>query len=334
MPVSIQGRHVTFTAPVGASFIIGDFTDDKDRPIALSEGQSLTLEFPRAALIEYCFLNANGQRFSDPGNSSLAENPWWREYRSVQLPGYEPHPLREPLDDVASGTTQSLTWDSKILAGKRRAYVYLPANFDQRKTYPVFLVQDGVAYRRTGKLSSVMENLIHLERIRPAILCFLEPHDRDLEYYFNSAYLEFALTEVLPQLEARYPIVKAASSRGLWGASLGGLASVLAAMGAYETFGMVVAQSGAFQGRPGLTYQRGGEEWLTAQLESSATLPLRLSVDCGQLEWLLGTNRRFAAMLWQKGYAHQYFEHPSGHNWTTWRNGLAAHLEWHLGITE
>jgi enterochelin esterase-like enzyme len=334
MPVSIQGRHVTFVAPAGASFIIGDFTDDKDRPIAMIPGQSLTLEFPPAALIEYCFLNANGQRFSDPDNSSLAENPWWREYRSVQLPGYEPQPFREPLEGTPTGTTESLAWDSQSLAGKRRAYVYLPANFDSSQTYPIFLVQDGVAYRRTGKLSAVMENLVHLGRIRPAILCFLEPHDRDLEYYFNDAYLDFVLTEVLPQLETRYPIAKDPSGRGLWGASLGGLASLWAAMRAFESFGMVVTQSGAFQGHPGTAYKRGGEEWLTAQLESRATLPLRFSMDCGQLEWLLGTNRRFAAMLWQKDYAHQYFEHPSGHNWSTWRNGLAAHLEWHLGTTE
>jgi enterochelin esterase-like enzyme len=331
MPVSIHGRQVTFTAPVGAQAIIGDFTDDKDRPLPLTEGQSLTLEFPPRALIEYCFLNASGERFADPDNPNVSENPWWREYRDVQLPGYEPHPLREALEGVLTGTTESLVWDSKMLSGKRRAYVYLPANFDSTCTYPLFIVQDGVAYRRTGKLSAVMENLVHLGRVQPAILCFVEPHDRDLEYYFNDAYLDFLLTEVLQQLESRYPIAKEASSRGLWGASLGGLASVWAAMRAPEAFGMVVAQSGAFQGRPGTTYKRGAEDWLTTQFEARAALPLRFSVDCGQLEWLLGTNRRFAAMLWQKGYAHQYFEHPSGHNWTTWRNGLAAHLEWHLG---
>jgi enterochelin esterase-like enzyme len=34
----------------------------------------------------------------------------------------------------------------------------------------------------------------------------------------------------------------------------------------------------------------------------------------GQIEWLLAPNRRFAAVLADKGYCHIYEELPSGHN--------------------
>ncbi len=218
-------------------------------------------------------------------------------------------------------------WDSQILSGKRRAYLHLPAHFDPSLEYPVFLVQDGVAFRRTGKLGVVHDNLVYLQKIRSCIFCFLEPQDRTQEYYFNPAYLEFLTTEVIPRLEQQFRVLK----YGLWGASLGGLASVYAAIHAPERFPMVVSQSGAFQGQPNTTYARGAANWLTTQLENQAPLPLRISADCGTLEWLIGTNREFAAMLYHKGYIHQYLERPSGHNWVTWRNGLAAHLEWHLG---
>ncbi len=326
--IQIDGRRVTFTAPEGAAFLIGDFTDDQDRPIPLETGQSVTIEFPLGAFIEYCFLDSSGKRLADPSNPANAENPWWREYRAVILEGYSPHPLREPLLEAAQGRTESLSWTSTIWAGQRRAYVHLPAGYDPSKAYPIFLVQDGVAYRRTGKLGVVHDNLVHLGRIAPCIFCFLEPQDRTLEYYFNTAYLEFLLQDVIPQLEAKYKITK----YGLWGASLGGLASIWAAMQAPEQFPMVVSQSGALQGKPNTTYTRGAPDWLTEQLAARETLPLRISADCGTLEWLIGTNRRFAAMLWQKGYVHQYLERPSGHNWTTWRDGLTAHLEWHLGL--
>jgi enterochelin esterase-like enzyme len=320
--------YITFTAPENASHLIGDFTDDSDRPIPLEAGQSISLEFGLGAWVEYCFLDSAGKRIPDSNNPRSAENPWWREYRAVALEGYTPHPLREALPDAPAGSSEALVWDSQILGNKRRAYLHFPPNFDPSRAYPVFLVQDGVAYRRTGKLGAVHDNLLHLGKIRPAVFCFLEPQDRTAEYFFNPAYLKFLLGEVLPRLESRLKV----EQYGLWGASLGGLASLYAAMHAPDHFGMVVTQSGAFQGQPNNPYKRGAADWLTAHLESIPRLPIRISADCGRLEWLLGTNRRFAAMLFDKAYPHQYLERESGHNWTTWRNGIAAHLEWHLGI--
>ncbi len=77
--IKIRGRRVTFTAPEKATHLIGDFTDDLDKPIALEAGDSLTLEFPLGALVEYCFLDSSGARLADPDNPNNAENPWWRE---------------------------------------------------------------------------------------------------------------------------------------------------------------------------------------------------------------------------------------------------------------
>ncbi len=331
MPTHVQGSFVTFTAPGGASALIGDFTDGTDRPIALGAGQSVTLEFPRSAYIEYAFLDAKGAPFADPDNPLKAQNPWYAYFRAVMMPRYRPHELREALPDVPKGQVERLEWDGKIFSGKRRAYVYTPPGFDSSLQYPVFFVQDGVAYYRTGKLNVVADNLLHLERIRPTILAFLEPSDRTLEYFFNDTYLEFLMTEAIPRVEADYPISSSASARGLWGASLGGLASMYAAFTRPDAFGNIVTQSGALQGEPGTEYRRGANEWLLEQIKSTEKRNLRISQECGQLEWLLGANRRMAAALWDKGYAHQYVERASGHNWVTWRDGLADHLEFMLG---
>ena len=45
----------------------------------------------------------------------------------------------------------------------------------------------------------------------------------------------------------------------------------------------------------------------------------------------LAPNRRFAAVLADRGYQHCYHEHPSGHNWTTWEQGLERGLAWLVG---
>jgi enterochelin esterase-like enzyme len=332
MPAQVQGSFVTFTAPDGAVALIGDFTDGTDRPLNLAAGQSVTLEFPRSAYVEYAFLDAAGKPFADPDNSIKAQNPWYAYFRAVTMGRYQPNELREAAPDAPKGNIERLEWDGKVFPGKRRAYVYTPPGFDSSLEYPVFLVQDGVAYYRTGKLNVVADNLLHLNRIRPAILAFLEPGDRTLEYFFNDAYLEFLITEAVPQVESRYSISSNASDRGLWGASLGGLASMHAAFTRPDAFGVVVTQSGAFQGEPGAEYRRGADEWLLERVKSTQKKELRISQVCGQLEWLLGANRRMAAALWDKGYAHQYIERASGHNWVTWRDGLADHLEFMLGV--
>ncbi len=331
MPIQILKNQVTFTAPTNAHALIGDFTDGLDKPIKLEVEDSITLEFPKGAFVEYAFLDEYGVPFADPENDVWAENPWYKYGRAAILGGYESHPLREPLTDAPKGRTVSLNWAGKVFAGTRRAYVHLPPHFDETRVYPVFYVQDGVAYRRTGKLGSVMENLLHLNRIKPAILVFLEPNDRTLEYHLNPHYLEFLLTEALPEIEAKFPVSRDAATRGLWGASLGGMASVYAAMQHPDVFGLVVAQSGAFQGVPNEPYKRGASEWLLSQFQNLEPLPIRFSLECGQLEWLLGANRRFAAMLFDKGCTHRYLERPSGHNWVTWRNGLVDSLEFMLG---
>ena len=333
MTVAVDGRFVTFTAPPGSSALVGDFTDGLERPMMVQPGQSVTLEFPNAAFVEYAFLNAEGKPFADPDNPEPSQNPWYSYTRAVRLEGYAPHPLREALPDAPQGKTESLNWSGKAFVGTRRAYVHLPPGFDESRAYPVFYVQDGVAYRRTGKLGAVHDNLVHLRRIEPAILVFLEPGDRTLEYFFNPAYMAFLLKEALPEIESRFPVARDRAGRGLWGASLGGLAAMNTAFQHPDLFSKVVTQSGAFQGQPGSVYRHGGAEWLLEQFATRDALPLRISMDCGQLEWLLGTNRRFAAMLFDKGYAHQYIERPSGHNWVTWRDGLADHLEFVMGPT-
>ena len=332
MPVQVIGRRVTFTAPPNSSAIIGDFTDDTDRPIALKAGESVTLEFPLRSHIEYAFLDGNSKRMADPDNPSGANHPWYKEYRSVSLAGFTP-PL-EPDPAAPQGRTESLSWASTLLSGTRRAYVHLPHGYDGSRTYPVFYIQDGVAFRRTGRLGALHDTLVWQGRISPAILVFLEPADRTEEYFFNPRYPEYLLLEVLPRIEDQFAVSKDRATRGLWGASLGGLASLWTALQHSSSFGRVVAQSAAIQGQPGQTYQRGATEWLLEQYRTAPALPLEMSLDCGQLEWLLSANRRFAAVLADKGYQHQYLEHPSGHNWVSWRSGLAAHLEWQLGQGE
>ncbi|GEM88036.1 alpha/beta hydrolase [Meiothermus granaticius] len=317
--VEVHPRSVTFTPPPNARYLVGDFTDWSRRPIPIEA--PLTLEFPPAAYLEYAFLDQNRRPFPDPDNPHLAQNPWWTYPRAIEMPGfhYDPPPLPPTPVEV-----QRHRLESKAFGKTRRYYVYQPSRPAQTTLY----IHDGVAYFRTAKFAEIAEALSQRNELRPVRMVFVEPDNRREEYWFSLRYEAYLLDEVLPEVERNYGPTP---ERGLWGASLGGLVSLWMAWRHPSLFQAVGTQSACLTASPtgGDSFQ--DPEWLTEQYAASARLPLRLYCETGQIEWLLAPNRRFAAVLADKGYPHAYTERPSGHNWMTWRQGLVPGLRFLFG---
>ena len=335
MAVSVAGTHVTFSPPPGAVALIGDFTDwDKQAPIQVENNQPISLTLPRGAWVEYAWLDAAGKPFADPDNPQKSLNPWWSYPRVAEVGRYPQHPLwagEAPSDPARRGEAHRLSWEGTVFAGKRRGYVYTPPGYDAAQVYPVYYVQDGVAFYRTGKLGELLDRALAQGLIAPAVLVFAEPLDRNDEYYLSDRYFDFLMSELLPQIEDEFSVSREAAGRGLWGASLGGLISLYTAWQHPEVFGRVISHSGAFIAAPdgrqaGQINTTTAGEWLREQLVQRPPEHLRISLDTGTLEWLLSPNRRMAATLQDLSAAHQYREYPSGHNWVTWKQALPEAL--------
>ncbi|EYB68429.1 esterase [Deinococcus phoenicis] len=317
---------MTFTPPAGAAALVGDFTDWHKKPaLPVEGGHPVTLTLPRGAWVEYAWLDAKGKAFADPDNPQRSLNPWWPYPRAAVVGEYARHPLWLRPDAARRGTAHRLTWAGTVFSGTRRAIVYTPHGHDPAHPTPVYYIQDGVAFYRTGKLGEVMDRAVEAGLAQGAVLVFVEPGDRSAEYYLNDRYLDFLREEVFPRVEGEFVTV---SERGLWGASLGGLISLYLGSGHPELFSRVVSHSGAFIARPGAADAQGvidtttAGEWLRERLEQTPPRHLKTSLDTGTLEWLTGPNRRMAGMFADLGLQHQYREYPSGHNWVTWREAL------------
>lgn len=327
MAVTVDGQTALFAPPPGAVALVGDFTDwFKRDPLPIERGE-VRVKLPRDSWTEYAWLNAEGKAFADPDNPRRSLNPWWPYPRAVEVGTYARHPLWDAPAAPAPGTAERLAWEGTVFPGTRRAYVYRPANHTVTADTPVFYVQDGVAFYRTGKLGELLDKAVAAGLVPPAVLVFVEPGDRSVEYYLNDDYLHFLTREVFPRVEGEAGVTPRV--RGLWGASLGGLISLHLGARHPELFSRVVAHSGAFIAHP----DRRAEvdtvlagEWLRARLEGDAPEHLRISLDSGVLEWLLAPNRRLAASLADLGVEHQYREYASGHNWVTWRSALPEAL--------
>ncbi|AFZ68000.1 alpha/beta hydrolase [Deinococcus peraridilitoris] len=331
MAVFVEGTTAVFTPPPGARHLVGDFTDwQNGQPIPAAP--EIRVALPRDSWTEYAWIGENGKPFADPDNDTRSLNPWWPYPRAVEVGTYARHPLWTAPAAQAGGKVDRLAWEGGVFPGTRRASVYMPPGYDPGQLYPVFYIQDGVAFLRTGKLGELLDKAIEAGLARPAVLVFLEPGDRSREYYLNDAYLEFLTQEVFPRIEDAYSVSREAEGRGLWGASLGGLISLYLGSHHPELFSTVVAHSGAFIARPDAYMEtRVGQEWLLRTLRERGAPHLRVSLDSGVLEWLLAPNRRMAALLADLNIPHQYREYQSGHNWVTWRAALPEALLFALG---
>jgi enterochelin esterase-like enzyme len=354
MPTQITRTTLDFIAPAGAVSLMGDFTD-WDRFPALPVDpttQRVSLEVPRNSWVEFAWLDAQGKPFADP-EAAKTQNPWYAWARGVEVGTYARHPMLEgrlegksKLENTLehqqgphqTGTVHRHSWQGTVFAGTRRAYIYTPPHYDPQNQYPVYYVQDGVAFYRTGRLGEVLDHLLERGHIAPAVLVFLEPNDRNLEYYLNPLYPVFLETEVLPYIEAHFAVRRDAAGRGLWGASLGGLISLYTALERPELYSRVISHSGAFIAQHGAVTPQGkhdtthAPESLLERITAHPPQHLQIALDCGTLEWLCGPNRRMAAALHDHKIPHQYLEYANGHNWVGWRNALPEALLYMQGI--
>ncbi|ADR37046.1 esterase [Oceanithermus profundus DSM 14977] len=306
--VEVRGRRVVITPPAGAVAFVADVTDWTHDPWPLRG--PVELELPRGAILEYAFLDAAGAPLADPDNPASAQNPWRPYARVVRLRG-APSPPSYPK--ALLGRVHPLR------TGGRRIVVYEPPAGPAAS----LLVFDGVAYHRIGRLAHAAEALWRDGAIVPLRLVFSEPEDREREYRFDPALERHLLDDVLPAVEAAFG---PGGPWGAWGASLGGLAALWLGLEHPDVFARVGAQSPALLAAPGGRDARRDPEWLAERYRRAERGPARVALQVGRLEWLLAPARRFAAVLAERGTAHEYREYPSGHNWTTWRIGAAEGL--------
>ncbi len=281
-----------------------------------------TVELPRDAYIEYSFMLPDGSRLPDPFNTRTiwngvdADNAWFG------MPDYRPTSLIRRKPSVPRGriTRHVVRGEHLVAGGSRAVHLYQPPTDDRA---PLLVVFDGQDYLRRAKLPTIVDNLISARRIRPVALALAEHGDqaRFLEYAQSEVTLAFLLRHVLPLAQEQLHLTTEPGAYGVLGASMGGLMSLYAALRLPEVFGRVLSQSGAF----GLEV---GDEALIFDLVRHArdTSP-RIWMNVGRYEWLLDANRRMRDTLGASGFQTAYREYNGGHNYTCWRDEVAAGLE-------
>jgi enterochelin esterase family protein len=301
-----------------------------------SDWWRLRLQVPERARFEYKFdivRNGHGEWINDPLNPRLATDPFGAN-SVCETWAYAAPEWATPGLAQAVGSIEHWMVKSPSFHGRREIGVYLPAGYDDSRSYPLVIVHDGYDYVDHAALKSILDNLIERGDLPPLIAALTQSPDRKVEYVDDPRHVSYVTRELLPALEHRYNLSSAAHNRVLMGASLGAVASLSIAARAPQQFGGVVLKSGSFIFNQDLLatrhelFQRVSD--FIDSLSDYERLLHRAFVSCGRYEGLVEENRRMAAFLRHAGVATRYAESRDAHHWGNWRDQTRAGLMWCL----
>ena len=126
-----------------------------------------------------------------------------------------------------TGSLVDLVVPSRALRRDCEVTLYLPARFRRTARYPLLIVHDGSDYLRYASATTVLDNLIHRLDVAEMIVAFVSPADRLVEYANSAAHARYLTAELVPRLEAEFPLAAVPSARCLMGASFGAVAAAI-----------------------------------------------------------------------------------------------------------
>jgi enterochelin esterase family protein len=295
----------------------------------------LVLDLPADSRIEYKIEVIRGnlvESIQDPLNPHHARDPFGANSVLATV-GYERPSWTLPDPEARTGTVLAHRNHSPALGRDVDVSVYLPARFRPTGRYPLLVVHDGGDYIDYSSMQVVLDNLIHRLDMAEIVVAFSHPQDRLVEYADHEPHARYVADELVPWLEAEFPLVAEPAGRGVMGASFGAAAAFSVARRRPGMFGRVLLQSGSFAFSDIGESERGPlfapiEEMINAFREDPEPFSERVFVSCGTYESLIYENRSLVPVLQATGMEIHYVEARDGHNWENWRDRLRDGLSW------
>jgi enterochelin esterase family protein len=295
----------------------------------------LEVEIPPKSRFEYKIeVEAAGERrlILDPLNPQEAHDPFGTN-SVFQAPGYETPEWTRPDPLARPGSIAEVVVASAAFGERRRVPVYLPARFRKSRRYPLLVAHDGEDYLRFSGLRTVLDNLIERFEIAPMAVALTMSPDRLREYGADPRHARFVAEELVPTLQAEFPVGGTPAERGLMGASFGAVAALHAAWSYPGRFGRLLLQSGSFAFSDIGPHRRTAvfdpvAEFVNRFREEPGRPAERIYLSCGTYESLIYENRSLVPRLQATGMEVRYTEARDGHNWENWRDRLREALSW------
>lgn len=225
---------------------------------------------------------------------------------------------------------------SVLLNETRNVKIYLPPGYNELLSYPVLYCQDGEDFFNFGRTATHMTRLILDEGLEPALIVGVDVDKKTRSEQYSpdggqfAAYCRFFAEELVPYIEARYPVKPDPSARVIAGDSLGGTVSLHIALDRPDLFRRVLSLSGAF-------FRHSRERIAEADDLSWLQMYMLVGLQETAVETSRGTfdflqeNRRTRELLETRQTDLVYEEKDGRHVWGFWQNELPAALRLFFG---
>src|SRR5262249_15610106 len=139
-----------------------------------------------------------------------------------------PKGFDRPRDNIERGKVETVEYDSKTLAAKRRMVVYTPPAYSKDAKYPTFYLPHGrgrneTSSRKQGMADIILDSLYADEKVVPMIV--LMPNGTVAAAgptgSPGSGFENELLKDVIPFVESHYPVRADREHRALAGLSMG-----------------------------------------------------------------------------------------------------------------
>ena len=294
------------------------------------------VELPPGSRIEYQLevahgehrerINASAQPRSRTARSAV---PRSATPAGTQVPGWT-----RPDPEARPGSLIDLKVPSRALRRDSAVTVYLPARVLRNSRYPLLVVHDGGDYLEYASARTVLDNLIHRLDVAETIVAFTSPGERLTEYANSAAHARYLTAELVPRLEAEFPLAGTPSSRCLMGASFGAVAALSTAFRYPRFYGSLLLQSGSFVFTDIGRAHGGGPafepvvKFVNRYRAAPRKVADRVFVSCGVYEPLIVPNRSMVPTFEAAGMDVRYVEARDGHSWENWRDRMREGLSW------
>ena len=257
---------------------------------------------------------SGAEPFSIFETSNVAPEPWLRRHPGIQ-----------------TGTIETLEVPSRILGTKRKVQICRP-RFKDTDNEPVGSVYlfDGDSYLDDMHIADVLDNLVGERKIKPLIailISSLPGEDRDGELQCDPKFTEFVSSELVPWVQAHYPVSHDPRKTIIGGFSLGALEAAFVARSHPERFGAVLAQSPSLWWQPKSVVLEESVPWIAQEYIKSGKPKTRIFISVGRDEpTIIEKARAFERLLRSQGYELRLEEVEGQHDPINWRltlpNGL------------
>src|SRR5512138_2680572 len=183
---------------------------------------SVTIGPVKPDIYPYCFVT-DGISVADPNNLLIFANERFKN-SLVDIPGEIP--LIHSMQNVPHGNISYRYYKSATLGRTRTLVIYTPPGFDANSTtrYPVlYLIHGGSdteeTWTKVGHANLIADNLIAQGKVVPMIIVMpyanVMPGPRD-------GFTKDVLNDIIPFIEANYPVMTDSNHRAVAGFSVGG----------------------------------------------------------------------------------------------------------------